>query len=159
MVKTNFYKWWQRTKLIVMITYVEKENDLNLKINVIRSNANSQNQCDIGRMERCRNEDMEIKKVFLKYCQKRQQIVTSSIYTITFLMNLHILCRFDVCVDGPPERQNLKEEANILQQTIAVEYGYEPYICGRVALVTHFHILLGCLPCDIECHNNDSWKS
>ncbi|CAL0320970.1 unnamed protein product [Lupinus luteus] len=28
----------------------------------------------------------------------------------------------DVCVDGPPERQNLKEEASILLQTIAAEY-------------------------------------
>lgn len=33
------------------------------------------------------------------------------------------------------------------------------YICERVASVAHFHILLGCLPCDIQCHYHDAWKS
>lgn len=30
-----------------------------------------------------------------------------------------LVCRCDVCVDGPPEMKNLKEEANILMQVIA----------------------------------------
>lgn len=30
-----------------------------------------------------------------------------------------LACRCDVCVDGPPEMQNLKEEAIILMQVIA----------------------------------------
>lgn len=33
------------------------------------------------------------------------------------MMNL-LSCRCDVCVNGPPQRQNLKEEACILLQTI-----------------------------------------
>lgn len=29
------------------------------------------------------------------------------------------MCRCDVCVNGPPIMQNLKEEANVLMQVIA----------------------------------------
>ncbi|KAF1862425.1 hypothetical protein Lal_00026958 [Lupinus albus] len=57
-------------------------------------------------------------------------------------MNLLIPCRCDVFVDGPPERQNLKEEANILQQTIAVEYGYEPLISMGELHQLHIFIFL-----------------
>ena len=41
-----------------------------------------------------------------------------SLLIVTFLMNL-VSCRCDVCVNGPPQRQNMKEEACILLQTIA----------------------------------------
>lgn len=34
----------------------------------------------------------------------------------------HLICRCDVCVDGPPEMQNLKEEADALMQAIAAHH-------------------------------------
>ncbi|KAF1869261.1 hypothetical protein Lal_00020938 [Lupinus albus] len=67
------------------------------------------NSIDIGRTERCRNENMHGDQEGV--WQVLQLKITNS----------HKF-KCDVCVDGPPERQNLKDEANILQQTIAVEY-------------------------------------
>ncbi|KAF1894305.1 hypothetical protein Lal_00004229 [Lupinus albus] len=76
------------------------------------------NSIDIGRMERCRNENMHGDQEGV--CQVLQLKITNS----------HKF-KCDVCVDGPPERQNLKDEANILQQTIVVEYSQHDSFQGK----------------------------
>lgn len=51
------------------------------------------------------------------------------ILILSFLLSLYsnslgkfFLLRCDVCVNGPPNKQDLKEEANILMQIIAARY-------------------------------------
>jgi hypothetical protein len=58
-------------------------------------------------------------------------LIHVSLYTVNFMMNL-LSCRCDVCTNGPPQRQNLKEEACILLQTIGAH---------NVCLIFHIYII------------------
>lgn len=44
---------------------------------------------------------------------------------------MEVFCRCDVCVKGPPNMQNLKEEADILMQVIAAHRVsiFDIYVC------------------------------